>query len=309
MRFGVWVAGSLATALLAGCGGSALAPSVEGSGAVPQTAPKASGDLMYVSDTETGDVYVFSYPGGALQQTLTGLTDPGGECVDAKGDVFVTNTGGENVLEYAHGGKAPAATLEDPGYFPFGCAVDPSTGNLAVTNFSGQSSGQAGNVVIYEHAAGKVKKHYADSAIQGFLLCGYDDKGNLFVDGMTQASSAAFAELPKGGSKFTNLTLDQSIEMPGGVQWDGKYVAIGDSAANAIYQFSIAGKKGTKAGTTQLTGASFTVQFWIDGSRVAGADSGIGNVGVWKYPSGGAALKTITGLYVPLGVTISKASQ
>ncbi len=79
-----------------------------------------SGSLLYVSDTESGDVYVFNYPKGTPAGTITGLTDPGGECVDAKGNVFVTNTGGSNVLEYAHGGTAPIATLKDPGFFPIG---------------------------------------------------------------------------------------------------------------------------------------------------------------------------------------------
>ena len=69
-------------------------------------------------------MYVYSYPGGVLKQTLLGFTDPGGECVDANGDVFITNTGGSDILEYAHGARNPSATLKDAGEFPIGCAVD-----------------------------------------------------------------------------------------------------------------------------------------------------------------------------------------
>ena len=38
------------------------------------------------------------------------------------------------VSEYAHGGKKPIEDLSDPPYLPFGCSVDPPTGNLAVAN-------------------------------------------------------------------------------------------------------------------------------------------------------------------------------
>ena len=301
-------AGLCAVALFAGCGGSHAQPGAPGVlPAAPAIATHAAGgDLLYVSDTQTGAVYVFSYPKGQLKATLPGFTDPGGECVDAHGNVFVTNTGASNVLEYAHGGTSQIATLKDAGYFPIGCAVDPTTGNLAVTNFS--TSGSApGDVVIYKHAKGRPTGHFRYRGIDNMLLCGYDDAGNLFVDGLSAGSAFAFVELRAGGAKLTNVTLDQSIANPGGVQWDGKYVAVGDQATNVIYRFSISGNKGTKVGTTTLAGANEVFQFWIDGTRVVGPDAYRANVGIWKYPAGGSPTKTISGVYVPLGATVSKA--
>jgi hypothetical protein len=269
--------------------------------------PAMSGDLLYVSDTGTSEVYVYSYPTDKLEGTLTGFTDPAGECVDQPGNVFITNTGGEDVLEYAHGGTKPIGTLSDPGYFPVGCSIDPTTGNLAVSNnFATSGSGQ-GDVVIFTHAKGKPKGHYTDSTINQMLLCGYDDAGNLFVDGLTKASGFAFAELRKGSTTFTNISLNQSIANPGGVQWDGKYVTVGDQSTNTIYQFNISGKKGTKAGSTSLGGATEVFAFWIAGSKVIGPDAGAADVKIWRYPTGGSAVKKIAGLYVPLGATLSPA--
>jgi hypothetical protein len=266
-----------------------------------------SGDLLYVSDTDTSEVYVYSYPSDKLVGALKDFRDPGGECVDKSGDVFITNTGDDEILEFAHGGTTPLATLSDPGYFPFGCSVDPTSGNLAVANnFASSGSGQ-GNVVVYTHAKGKPKGDYTDPNINQMLLCGYDDKGNLFVDGFTKGSGFAFAELRSGSTTFTNITLNQSIGSPGGVQWDGKHVAVGDQSTNIVYQFSISGKKGTKAGSTPLTGAAEVVQFWIAGSKLIGPDAGASDVGIWNYPAGGSATKKITGLYIPLGATLSKA--
>jgi DNA-binding beta-propeller fold protein YncE len=298
----------LAGALLAACSGSATPGS---SGIVPAgtnaSVPEpASSALLYVTDTVTSDVYVFSYPKGKLKQTLTGFTDPAGECADAAGNVFITNTGANNIVEYAHGGTTPIAKLKDPGFFPVGCSIDPVTGNLAVTNFSTNSSTQ-GNVVIYRHAKGRPRGNYTDAKMSQMLLCGYDAEGNLFVSGQSASYVPAFAELSAGGKRLVDLTLDQAIGSAGGVQWDGKYVAIGDQSTNTIYQFSFNGTQGKKMGSTPLGGATEVFQFWIDGKRVVGPDTYGSDVGVWSYPAGGSPLKTIGGLYVPLGTVISRA--
>ncbi len=293
---------------VAGCGGltspTTLPP------AAPQISaakPMAHGALLYVSDTGSSEVYVFSYSKGKLLQTLSGpFAEPGGECVDDNGNVFITNTGGSNVIEYAHGGSTPVATLKDNGWFPIGCAVDPATGNLAVTNFSTSSSGP-GNVVIYKHAKGKPTGHYMDSAMPNMLLCSYDGASNLFVDGLTQGSAFAFAELRHGATKLTNISVNQSIGSAGGVAWDGTYVTIGDQTTNTVYQFTVSGKHATKAGSTMLGGAIEVFQYWIDGAKVIGADALGGDVGIWNYPAGGSATKTISGLYAPLGAVVSRA--
>jgi len=295
-----------AAALLAGCGGS-----LPQSPALPQSAaddrPAKSAGLLYVSDTVSNEVYVYSYPKGKLVQTLSGFYEPAGECVDDAGNVYIANTGGSNVLEYAHGGTTPIAALKDNGYFPVGCSVDPTTGDIAVTNFSTNSSTR-GDLVIYKAGKGRPKARYTNAKLFQMLLCGYDDKGNLFVDGLTQGSSFAFAELAKGGSALTNVTLDQSIGSAGGVEWDGKYVAVGDQSTNTIYQFAIGGKKGKKTGSTVLGGATEVFQFWIAGGKVIGPDAAVGDVGIWAYPAGGSPLKTIGGLYAPLGAAVSFAA-
>lgn len=307
-RLASWIRACTLSALaafVAGCGGPATQTSLPAAARqLTALQPAARGSLLYVSDTGSSDVYVFSYPKGKLVQTLSGFAEPGGECVDSRGNVFITNTGGSNIIEYAHGGSTPVATLKDNGWFPIGCSVDPATGNLAVTNFSTSSSGP-GNVVIYKHAKGRPTGHYADPAMPSMLLCSYDGSSNLFLDGLTQGSAFAFAELRSGATKLTNITVDQSIGSAGGVEWDGTYVAVGDQSTNTIYQFSIAGKHATKAGSTALGGASEVFQFWIDGSKVIGPDALGGDVGFWNYPEGGTATKTISGLYAPLGAVVS----
>lgn len=137
--------------------------------------------------------------------------------------------------------------------------------------------------------------------------CDYDNKGDLFVDGLTSGGVFKFAEIPAGSTSFRNITLSQPIGSPGGVQWDGTHVAVGDKVINVIYEFIIKGKKGTEVGTTPLIGAVEVDEFWIDRARVIGPDFGAKDVGIWAYPSGGSPKNTIAGLNEPVGVAISAA--
>ena len=118
-------------------------------------------DLLYVSDVATADVYVYSYPQGALVGTLTGFTRPAGLCVDTAGDVYVTDLFAFQIVEYSHGGTAPIATLKDQRKEPGDCAFDPTTGNLAVSNVSSPYS-DPGNVAIYK------RRRREAEVLQGF---------------------------------------------------------------------------------------------------------------------------------------------
>jgi hypothetical protein len=274
-----------------------------------------STNLLYISDATSGDLYVYSYPGAKLKGVLTGLSAPEGECVDKAGDVFVANTGATEILEYAHGGTSPIATLSDSGYFPLGCSVDPTTGNLAVTNICGELYGQClynGNVLVYPNAKGQPTS-YSDPAVTQPFFCGYDDKGNVYVDGLYNDTSFAFAELRRGRSSFTNITLNESVYQPGGVQWDGKYVAVGDEDLynNVVLQFKIKGTQGKLArrGGTPLDGGTLVVQFWIQGNLIVGPNhGGSGSVMFWRYPAGGSPIKTLDAFSTPIGSTVSMAN-
>jgi hypothetical protein len=299
---------SVAAAMLAGCGGSQ--PSIAGPGAMPQTfasAARADGgkswmlpeakskDLLYVGDIY--DVTVYSYPQGKLEGRLNGFYEIGGECVDAKGDVFVVNTLGGKIVEYAHGGKKPIQTLQATGYEPADCAIDPTTGNLAVTIFGG---GSGGELAIYPNAKG-TPALYTDPDFLNYGYCGYDDSGNLFIDGDNQEDAIVFAELPKGSSSLINLTLDQTFNDTGAIQWDGKYLAVGNQNTSNIYRFSISGSQGTEVGVTQLGGdAHWVHKFFILNHKVIAPNFYFigsqfeSNVLIFNYPSGGSPLQTIS---------------
>jgi hypothetical protein len=271
-------------------------------------------NLLYVSDGGANAVDIYSYPAATRAGKLTDLNSPAGLCLGSAGAIWVVLSGSSKIVEYAHASTKPEATLTIGGEsYLLGCSVDPTTGNLAVTDYGPPSGG--GRVWVYAGAQGMPQK-YTDSNLLFAYFCGYDGSGNLFIDGEDGSRNFRLLELPSGGSKLENITLNHSVGFPGGVQWDGKYVAIGDQAyekpnQSAIYQISISGSSGTVEGTTPLSGSCQVLQFditMVQGSKVIGPDSCKNNVRLYKYPSGGSATKTLTDFQYPVGATVSPAN-
>jgi hypothetical protein len=271
-------------------------------------------NLLYVSNADNNTVTIYTYPKGKLVGVLVGFDFPYGLCVDKVGNVFITNFNASNILEYSHGSSSPIATISDAGEHPADCSVNTVNGDLAVNN-SYSVSNEAGSISLYTHRRRNrwsLPTLYSDSSFFYMYFCGYDDSGNLFVDGLTgYGGSFVFAELPAGQKTFTNITPGQNIESPGGVQWDGTYMAVGDQGkggGSTVYQITVNGSQGTVVGSTPLTDSKDVAQFWIQGTDIVGPDEGNEDAGFWNYPGGGAPTKRIRrGLDLPEGATISQA--
>ena len=272
----------------------------------------ASQDLLYVSDART--VTVYSYPQGKLEGTLRHLYIAGGMCVDRKGDVFIVDDGYYKIFEYAHGGTKRLATLASATKDPVGCSIDPTTGNLAVASLG---FGSAATVAIYKNARGKPTT-YTDSVFRQFYFCAFDDKGNLFVDGLIGLGSGAFglAELAKGKAALRSIEVNQYISWPGGIEWDGKYVAVGDQNSPIVYELAVKGRRAQTVGTTHMgSGAQTVKQFWIQGQTIIAPNTYIkkelrSDVLFYAYPAGGKATENITdGVEDAQGAVVSLAAK
>ncbi len=271
----------------------------------------ANAKLLYVSDIGTDDVQVYTYPAGAVAGTLTGFSEPQGECVDAAGDVFIADTQASQIVEYAHAGTVPIATLNDPGEYPVACAINPRTGDLAVSNaFDTAFSG--GSVSIYKDATGKPTTYPNPLFWQSYFLS-YDDEGNIFVDGLGNGNYFTFelAELHKGSWTYTPVTIDTTINWPGNVIWTMANIIVGDQEyapnVGGVYQIQNSGSGGTVVGTTLLQGVCDTMQFFIvKKATLIAPDSCKANAAFFKYPAGGAHNRTISaGLKEPVGAVVS----
>jgi hypothetical protein len=283
-------------------------------------------DLLYISDLIAQVVDIYTYRGHKLVGTLTGFFNPEGLCVDKAGDVYVTNDtsdGVHQISEYAHGSTTVLRTINDPDGRANGCSVDPKTGNLAVADFWGATD-REGNVAVYANASG-TPTTYSNPNIYYYYYCGYDNRGNLFVDGETSGSVFGLGELRKGGNTLDFINVDQTIYLPGGVQWDGKYLAVGDQVAvkhsftSTIYDFAISGSSATTVNTMVLTGSNQVAQFWIpfvdtggkhgEGKLLIGPNQDGADTLIWDYPSGGSPIQTISGETDPIGATVSLAKK
>ena len=284
-----------AAALLAGCGGSqplsaGLPPSssfmTHFAHAGSWIAPNTSGEnLIYMALYNSVGLYDFH---GKQVGSLQGFQGVDGLCSDPQGNVWVTY--GDSLLEYSHGGTIPIAQLYTPGA-PHSCAVDPTTGNIAVTEGAG---GYQDNVAVFDDIYG-TPQTYTDPDIFDYEYCTYDDQGNLFVNGNT--TKVPLAELPKGGGSLSTITQDHKIQKLGGLQWDGQYLATGDSILHVIYQLSVANGHATTETTTSLKGwhgtrFKTTEPFAIYNGVIVLTLSDR-QTGLWKFPAGGKSIRRI----------------
>lgn len=251
--------------------------------------------LLYVSDYNNGIVQVYNYPSMGTQNPpagmLTGFTNPQGMCTDKNDNVYITNTGGYNVLEYAYGASAPSAIYDDSGNYAVACSWDENTGNLAISDMF-EVSGN-GAVTICQSPSNCTTYGTPGGLVECFFI-GYTPNGDLYVDGLS-SSGFGMAYLPAGSSTWHAVAFSgATIDFPGGVQWDGTYLTVGDqfgpSGFSVIYQCNVSGANvDCSAGTTPLRTSGDVVQYFIKRGvkGVVGPDAITGNASTWVYPAGG----------------------
>ncbi|MGA8575223.1 MAG: hypothetical protein WB609_05960 [Candidatus Cybelea sp.] len=164
-------------------------------------------------------------------------------------------------------------------------AGNKKNGDLAVVTGDG--------VAVFHNADGP-STLYGDANFASAQYAGYDNNGNLFVDGYGFGSNPPFefAELPAGSNSFTDITLSVTPNSPGNVQWDGTYVAVGDLGSN-IYQT----QGSTVVNTIVLSGTRCVRGFFIVSrkKRVVAPDACNISANVFHHPSGGSPFRTLTG--------------
>lgn len=293
-----------AAAFVTGCAALSL-PGIPPQGLLPSAsgAAHAADDLIYVTNGND-EVTVYNFQTQKLVGVLTHFTKPMGECVDASGNVYVADAGANTVVEYAHGGSKAIKTFDDSPDTPYTCAVDPTTGNLAVANND--------NVAIWPKGGSGPPTRYTDSALFTFKGCAYDAAGNLLTT--NGADPSAFAWLPHGGSQLVTIT------MPGpkagwkwyyvsGIQWDGRFFML--DFESMVYRVTVLHGLAYYVGDTQLssygTYGPFAIYIPSSKSESAQVLARAGNeIGSFDYPSGSGPLFSIThGLAAPFGLAVS----
>jgi hypothetical protein len=281
--------------------------------------------LLYVSDESTNQIYVYDYNTQRFVGAFGQFRLPAGQCVDGHGDIWVTEFDDTYVFEYAHGGDYPIKILRAGAAYSFGCSINPKNGDLAVANDGGSVSEPA-QILIFKNAFGRPTA-FKNVDCPAVSSPGYDDKGNLFVEsGIPQAKSVC--ELPYDGTELAVEPINQVINSPGSVMWDGKYITLTDeeyegSHITAIYQMREIKGALSLAGTVQLNVGSNSKEYIsqpfivgnintprnrTQGEAVVGSDLCCqSKVDFWAYPAGGAAFSLPTAPEEPMGQSVSIA--
>jgi hypothetical protein len=320
LNVGRYDAFAAALVLLTGCGGSQ--PTIGAPGVMsqslrlaPHAAPRESWmrpealseDLLYVADG--GELLVFSYPSGILVGTIAGNFEDG-ICSDKSGNVFATDRGDAKIYEFPHGSLMPSAILHFPNnaHQPIFCAVDPNTGNLAVTLEPGP---KYAGIALFTAAKGRPKYYYYTNNYSAFLwACTYDLGSNLFV--ATSGGNSLLTELPKCGGKFQDLKLKCSGGFSGPpipLQLDGKYVTVGSQTGSTkatIYRLKLTGTSLSIVGRTTLNAYGVLSTWFEPGTLIGTSSSG---VSLWKYPAGGYPFLRLPSTVGSSGVTVSLAPK
>jgi hypothetical protein len=316
VHFGHRVLSICTVVAIAGC---AASPPPLVTPATMSNRPASSQDLLYAVASAGNAIYVFSYPAGKLVKSIRppkGTIALQGLCSDTAGDVYLmalvaeSGSGEEGMLyEYKRGAGTPEKTIKLEGVRPFGCAVDPKTGDLA---YSTASLGVTAGYVDIQPPDGSGKIYY-DYNIANYYYCGFDGSGNLFVDGQGDGTQMYLAEIKKDSSGYpTNLALSKSISLSGmgQIQWDGTDITLEDLTAGAIYRLKIDGTKANIVGTTRLGKWYDATLSWIDGARVlVPTGEQQTQIGAWNYPKGGKAVQKIVAPDSILSVMLSAVSQ
>jgi hypothetical protein len=315
-----WIGYALACVIsivsLGGCGGLSSVPIQPSVSAVRGD---ATSDLLYtaylVSDNRLNTrsaLSVSTFPEGKNVATIALRGVATGVCSDRSGDVWVVQENRDDhvAYEYVHGGTKPIAQIHVPYTrgFALGCAVDPTTGNLAVLVANGNGRG------FVEVWAGARSSKPASFDVPFFPnACAYDANGNLFVDGSVGSTQIfSFGELLKGTSRVETVKLDRRpYNFPGGIAWDGTYVDLGDNDGagyGKIYRIAVSSYEGHVVAIVHFARLNYAPMFAVRGGWLVGTSGGYAHeVSLWHFPAGGQRVKELERFAHPSnGVTISR---
>ena len=286
------------------------APKRGASWMAPQAQKTAS--LLYVSNWGTSDVTVYTYANGGglvLVGTLTGFSLPGGLCTDSAGNVWIPDTGGRRVFEYAHGGTKPIQTIQLSTGYPYACAVDSATGNVAVSSAHPNGKYQAYSIVdVFSKGSRRPARYSTLHGFKNVYFVAYDDKSNLYADATPcefrgcyyrQEGPPGFYKLSSGGSDFKRLTLvGAKLHEPAAIDWVKPALLLGDrdfedQGTSGAYKVFVSGSKATVVATLPFGGTQQAYGFSRRATRVIVPDFTGNAVRVYDL-SNGLLISTLT---------------
>ncbi|HEX3369514.1 MAG TPA: hypothetical protein VHS56_08065 [Candidatus Cybelea sp.] len=296
-------AAALGLSLLAACSnasGVGLQPQIPAGARITPVAKKCSGAKLYVSSYRLNYVAIYCTRGhnqAPIGKITNGISGPEGASVDHKGNLYVTNTNGGTVTEYAPGSSDPSFTYSGLGD-PAGVAVDTKQ-NVYVTSLSPPS------LTVFAQGSNTVKLKITNLVFP--IDVALDRAANVYVTTYAASfSNGEIIEYPPGSTQGANLGI--VTKEPGGIALDrAGDIVTADQGLPGVLVFP-PGKTQPKSTFARNALDPDPVRFSRKEKQVYVGDS-VGNaVYVYDYPSG-KLVDTITdGVDGPNGLALDPAA-
>jgi hypothetical protein len=197
-----------------------------------------SDGTLYVVNEGAGFGWVTEFPPGktkASKIVKKGINTPAFCAIDSKGNLWVTNIGGQNVTEYEKNSTKPKAIIAKGLFYPDGIAIDQS-GNMYVANHftQGTNGFDPGNVVVYSFGS-KSPSRTITNGVDSPVGITVDATGTLYVTNNTENN---VEEYRSGQSQPYQTITDEMVD-PVAVTVDRKgdlYVT--DNATSVVVEFA-----------------------------------------------------------------------
>jgi sugar lactone lactonase YvrE len=233
-----------------------------------------------------------------IGEITDGIRSPEGAATDAKGNLYVTNTGANTVTEYAAGSTSVSFTYSQGLSAPAAVAVDAKQ-NVYVTSIG------AGAVSVFPQGVNSPSKTL--TGIPYPIDLAVDMKGNLFVTTYTASfAEGVVLEYPAGSSQGTDLGIVTGE--PGGITLDkaGDIVTT-DQRLPGVLVFPPGSTSPSKI-FAQAMYNPISLRFNHAESKIFVGDSVDNAVDAFAYPAGTLADTITDGIDGPEGVALYPAA-
>ena len=265
-------------------------------------AAKKAKHLIYVSDFTGNAVEIYSAAGSGqspIGEITDGISGPEGNCVDAHGDLWVTNVSNQTVTMYPHG--STTYKLQYTGFaYPTAVAVGAKTDGSTSPTWSVKRSSE------FPKNSTRSKVTIYITYPQGVAL---DSKNNLYIEYNTGAHGGGPGDVDEFAPKSTKGDdLGLPIVWAAGDAIDGKsdvVVADQGSGSNAaVYVFPPGSTKPSET-ITQGMEDPFRIAFDKPFKHLYVADPEVNALLVYDYSSGTLVNTITSGLKSVYGVAVS----
>jgi hypothetical protein len=184
----------------------------------------AKGSITYMSDFNNSviNVYAGDLAGQAPCGQITGLLNPQGMYVKADThDLYVANTGGENVLVFHRGSTTPYKTLTDPsGQFVVDVTLA-NDGTVIASNIFAPDGSQAGSISTWDSSGNFVGNFPMVNDFEGLFVTVQKD-GTVYFNDLDATSGAGLMWSGKcpGGACGSFTSTGVTSVFPGGLRSD-----------------------------------------------------------------------------------------